>query len=258
MKQLQLFSRTRIISGVLAGMFICLLAMPFSANAARKQPTDPPYLYAGLRPYCTNMPIRAVAPKNNEKVVALTFDDGPWPVNTDKILDSLAKYSARSTFFMVSNNARQNPEIAKRVLKRGHEIANHSKTHSTYSPSKIAAELAVAQRDLKEITGVTPWLFRSPGLTTGPAINNFAASSQMCNISTDNDLGDWRSPRVSAATICARFKQQLHPGYIALMHDGGSHSETVKAVPCILAYAKKQGYKFATVSQLLNMGPDIH
>lgn len=258
MREIRLFTRSRFLFGIVAGVMACLLLAPLSVDAARKQPSDPPYLYPGLKPYCTNKPIRAVSPKNNEKVVALTFDDGPWPVNTDKILDSLSMYGARSTFFMVSNNAKTYPDIARRVLKRGHEIANHSKTHATYSPSKIAAELPIAQKELKQVTGVTPWLFRAPGLTTGSAINNFAASSQMCNISTNNDLGDWRSPRASAATICTRFKQQLHPGYIALLHDGGSHSQTVQAVPCILAHAKKQGYKFATVSQLLNMGPDIH
>lgn len=80
----------------------------------------------------------------------------------------------------------------------------------------------------------------------------------MCNIFTDADLGDWRSPRVSSYTLCERFKRALHPGYINLVHDGGSHTQTVNAVPCMLAYAKKQGYKFVTVSQLLNMGTPVY
>lgn len=248
----KLFNRQRVTIGVVVGLILCMFVAPLQTGAA----SYAPLLYPPKRPVCANKPIKSV--KTRHKVVAMTFDDGPWPVNTDKILDSLSMYGARSTFFMVSNNARRYPDIAKRVLKRGHEIANHSKTHGTYSSSKIAREIGYANWDIRVVTGTIPWLFRAPGLTRGSAIDARMSYYNMCNIFTDADLGDWRSPRVSAYTICQRFKRALHPGYINLVHDGGSHAQTVKAVPCMLAHAKRQGYKFVTVSQLLNMGTPLY
>lgn len=246
----KLFTPNSLRLGVVIGLLGCLFMVPVSVSAKYE-----PYLYPRQRPVCSSKPIRAV--KTSKKVVAFTFDDGPWPVNTDKILDSLSMYGARSTFFMVSSNAKRYPDIARRVLKRGHEVANHSVSHQ-YSPSKIANEIGVANWHLRQVTGVIPWAFRSPGLTRSSVIDQRVGYYNMCNIFTDNDLGDWKVPRASAWTLCQRFKRQLHPGYIALLHDGGSHSQTVKAVPCMLAHAKKQGYSFATISQMLNMGQHVH
>lgn len=251
MTRSQSFVRFGIGLGIAISLVLCSVFSFETAKAAYE-----PLLYAPPRPVCKPLPIRSV--KTTQKVVAMTFDDGPWPVHTQGILNHLSMYGARSTFFMVSNNAQAYPDIAREALRRGHEIANHSVDHASYNPSVIASQIGVANWELRQVTGVIPWMFRPPGLTQGKAIDERVAHYKMCNIFTDNDLGDWRSPRASAWVLCERFKQQLHPGYIALLHDGGSHAETVKAVPCMLAHAKKQGYKFATVSQLLNMGTHVH
>lgn len=189
-----------------------------------------------------------------KKVISFTFDDGPWPVNTKAIMDSFTKYSSKATFFMVGNNVTNNPSIARSVVSRGFEIGNHSLTHEYYSQSGISAEIAPAQRAIKSVTGVTPKYFRAPGGNFGTLVNSTAYSQGMCNIWTDSDLGDWRSPRYSSATLCSRFQRYVKPGSIILLHDGGSHTQTVNAVPCMLSWAKNHGYDVVPLSELLAMG----
>jgi peptidoglycan/xylan/chitin deacetylase (PgdA/CDA1 family) len=253
----KLFTANRLRWGIVVGLLACLVIAPMQAGAAYVKPsTSAPLLNSGPRARCGYKPIKSV--RTTQKVVAMTFDDGPWPVHTDAILNHLSTYGARSTFFQVSNNVLKYPTIAQRVFLRGHEIGNHAKTHAYYSPSVIATEFGQANKDFLAVIGVIPWSVRPPGLTRGTAIDQYVSSRGVCNVHTDNDLGDWKLPRASAYTLCQRFKQQLHPGYIALLHDGGTHAETVKAVPCMLAYAKSQGYKFMTVNQILNTGTHVN
>lgn len=251
----KMFTKIQVRTGMVVGLIACLMMGAAQASAAPPY-NSAPMNFATPRARCGYKPIRSV--RTTQKVVAMTFDDGPWPTNTDAVMNHLANYGAKGSFFMVSNNALKYPTIAKRVLLRGHEIANHAKTHASYSPSVIATEFSQANQDFFKIMGIFPWVVRPPGLTKGAAIDNYVSSRGVCNVHTDNDLGDWRSPRVSSATLCARFKQQLHPGYIALLHDGGSHTQTVNAVPCMLSYAKSQGYKFLTITQILNTGTHVN
>ncbi len=249
MEKVKLFVRRGSYTGIVLGFISCTLLASNTAGAVFLSP----YLNASKRPVCSSTPIRSV--ETSQKVVALTFDDGPWPVNTQSVMNHLEAYNAKGTFFMVSNNVLQYSAIAQDVYRRGHEVAGHAKTHAYYTDSKIAAEIAPSGRDIYDVIGqgVQIWAFRPPGLTQGPNIDKTVAAYGLCNIHTDYDIGDWKSPRISSATICDRFKRSLHPGYISLLHDGGSHTQTVNAMPCILSYAQSQGYQFVTVSQLLNM-----
>jgi len=191
--------------------------------------------------------------QTQEKVFALTFDDGPWPVNTQAIMNILRSrgYESKATFFMVSNNLQYYSTIGKEVKNRGYLIGNHSKTHATYNPSSIAAEIAPAQTDFKNILGVSPYYFRSPGLTQGEVIQSTLAVLGMCNIFTDTDLRDYISPRISPAEIVSNFSRTLNPGTITLLHDGGSHSNTVAAIHGILDVAESRGYRLITLPELL-------
>ncbi len=101
-------------------------------------------------------------------------------------------------------------------------------------------------------TGAYPRLFRSPGLSTSSTLQNALAYLSLCNIFMSISTGDAASPRPSAATICARFKSQLHPGAIVLAHDGGGyHESTAAAMSCMLDHATRQGYRVVTISELL-------
>lgn len=183
------------------------------------------------------------------KVVAFTFDDGPWPVYTDGVMDAFDARGVKATFFMIGNNVRANPSIARDVVNRGFEVGNHSATHS-YSPSTIVAEIPRANAIIREVTGAEPRLFRSPGLATSTRIDSAMQTYGMCNLFTTYDLGDSKTPRASASTLCSRFANSLHPGMIVLLHDGGSHRNTVDAVPCMLDVAISRGYTIVPAGHL--------
>ena len=189
----------------------------------------------------------------DQKLIAFSFDDGPWPVNTQAVMAIFEARHLTTTFFMIGNNVRNYPEIARDVVARGFEIGNHSQTH-VYSPATIAAEIPIANETIRRATGVTPKLFRSPGLTEGSNIQSALAAQGMCNIFTTTDLGDWKSPRASSSTLCSRFLSGLHSGEIVLLHDGGSHSSTVNALTCMLDIAGQRGYTVVPVGTLLESG----
>jgi peptidoglycan-N-acetylglucosamine deacetylase len=211
---------------------------------------QPKYPY--LR-YCRNgSPIRGIT--TTRKIIAFTFDDGPWPNHTQNIMTSFERYNWRATFFMIGNNVRTYPTIAKNVVARGHLVGNHSMTHQ-YNPDTIAREIRPTHDLIYKITGVHTTYFRPPGLTRSSTID-YAAYYQnySCNIHTDYDLGDWRSPRASASTLCSRFKTSLRRGSIVLLHDGGTHQQTVDAIPCMLNYVRSQGYTVVSLADLLKEG----
>lgn len=225
------------------------LLAPSRVLALDPAPTE----LASARLCSSSRQIKGIVTK--EKVISFTFDDGPWPTNTQAVMRSFEKYSWKATFFMVGNNAKRFPTIARDVVSRGFAVGNRSMTHSTYSQTGISREIGPAQTAIRSVTGVTPKVFRAPGGNFGTLVNSTSYTKfGMCNIWTDSDLGDWRSPRASSATLCSRFKTAVRPGSIILLHDGGSHTQTVNAVPCMLAWAKSHGYNVLPLEELLRAG----
>ncbi len=222
--------------------------MPASAAtpAVGWLPESPPsvFCYSGA-------PVRGV--NTRTRVVTFTFDDGPWPIYTQQIMRDFERRGFRASFFMIGQNAQTYASIARDVARRGHEVANHTMTHR-YSPSIIASEMQPAQRAIRQATNRRPHYFRAPGLTQSTIINAEVERLGLCNISTDYDLGDWTSPRVSAALLCERFRNSLRPGYIVLLHDGGSHANTAAAVPCMLDYLISQRYAVIPLHQMMQLG----
>ena len=187
------------------------------------------------------------------KIIAFSFDDGPWPTYTQAVMSSFEQRGLRSTFFWIGDNVNRYPDIARDVVARGFEVGNHSQTHH-YTASTIAREVPIANQTIRNITGEQPTLFRSPGLTQGESIQNALRDNGMCNIFTTVVLGDADLPRASAGTLCSRFANTVHAGEVVLLHDGGSHSQTVRAVPCMLDLALSRGYEIVTVGELLLAG----
>ena len=185
------------------------------------------------------------------KLVAFGFDDGPWPVTTESIMTELERRGMRATFFMIGAHLDKYPDIGRSVVARGHEAGNHTLSHQ-YTTKAIMKEIVPAANLIATITGAYPRLFRSPGLSTSATLQNALAYLSLCNIFMSVSTGDAASPRPSSATICSRFKSQLRPGAIVLAHDGGGyHETTAAAVPCMLDYATRQGYRVVTISELL-------
>jgi peptidoglycan/xylan/chitin deacetylase (PgdA/CDA1 family) len=238
---------TRAVSTAAASLTVCVPPPPPTTTTAPPPPPPPAY-----GRYCRNgAPIRAV--NTSKRIISFTFDDGPWPSHTANVMSTMERYGWRATFFVIGSNVRTYPDIARSIVRRGHLIANHSMTHS-YSPSTIAAQVPTTRQLIYDTTGVWTTYFRSPGLTLSSTINNAVFANNSCNVSTDVDLGDWRSPRASASTLCARFRNSLHPGMIVLLHDGGTHQQTVNALPCMLDYVRAAGYQVVPLGTLLREG----
>jgi peptidoglycan-N-acetylglucosamine deacetylase len=189
------------------------------------------------------------------KMVALTFDDGPDSRYTNDILDLLEEHDASATFFVVGNRVVEIPDVAKRIIQEGHEIANHTNTHpnlSTLSQSELNKEITDAEKAIFNVTGTRPNLFRPPlGLYNDEIVHNIRENEYIAVMwSWHQDTYDWRNPGVE--TIVNKVLKNITNGDIILFHDyGGDRSQTVKALSIILPELKKKGYQFVTVSELL-------
>ncbi|HHT7013480.1 polysaccharide deacetylase family protein [Bacillus cereus group sp. BfR-BA-01361] len=194
-----------------------------------------------------------------KKIVALTFDDGPHPIFTPQILDILAKYNAKATFFVAGNKVKRFPVILKRQVKEGHEIANHTYNHiydKNITAAKLTSELNQTDAIIKRITGYKPTLYRPVvGLHNNLIINTAIQNGKLVILwSWHQDPQDWRSP--AANKISRYITKGVKPGNIILLHDwNGSEfskiSQTVDALESIMKYLNNNGYKCVTVSELL-------
>ncbi|MCS6875158.1 MAG: glycosyltransferase [Pyrinomonadaceae bacterium] len=199
--------------------------------------------------------------------VALTFDDGPDPIWTPKILDILKQENVKASFFIVGANGEQNPGLVRRIVEEGHDIGNHSFTHPNMGkvPLKITdLELNATQRLIQSLTGRGTILFRPPYFgdaepQTPDEVEPIVEASRLGYIAVGLhiDPEDWKTP--GAETITERVIDAiLNPsedenkrGQIVLLHDsGGDRSQTVEALPKIIETLKSKGYKFVTVSEL--------
>lgn len=199
-----------------------------------------------------------------EKLVAITFDDGPHPVFTPQILDLLSKYDAKATFFVAGNKVVRFPEILKREVKEGHEIANHTYHHlyGSITSAKLTSELQETDKIIQKFTGVKPALYRPVGGFYNDRIINTAIKNQKEVVlwSWNQDTRDWANP--PASQICSYVTKGVKPGKIILFHDwhGSEFSktcQTVDALDTILNFLYKNGYKCVTVSELLYRSTQI-
>jgi len=193
--------------------------------------------------------------KTDEKVIALTFDDGPHKKYTPDILDILSKYNAKATFFIVGENAEKNPELALRVYEEGHELAIHTYTHPLRTNvSKLMKEIKQSHATIFGITGYSPVLFRPvKGQYTDAMIDAIVKEGyKVVMWSWHLDTFDWKNP--GEKRIVNTVLKGAKPGSVVLFHDGGGNREqTVRALKKILPELEKQGYKFVTISELLDI-----
>lgn len=191
--------------------------------------------------------------KTTEKIVAITFDDGPDANYTNQVLDLLAEYEAKATFFVIGQNAEKNPDILLRQYEEGHELANHTFTHPwTTSVHKLDKELKQTNEIIFSITGFRPTLFRPVGGQYTDAMINTAVNNgfKVVMWSWHQDTEDWANP--GAQKIIDTVLTGTRPGDVILFHDaGGDRSQTIKALEEILPELKRQGYQFVTISELL-------
>jgi peptidoglycan/xylan/chitin deacetylase (PgdA/CDA1 family) len=192
---------------------------------------------------------------SDRRMIALTFDDGPW-YDTSQFLDILEQYHVPATFFEVGEHISTYGEggaIERRMLADGDMIGDHTWSHVNVSGagSFAAAQISQTATAVQQAThGFTPCLFRAPfGTVSAPLISE-ARSMGFTTIQWDIDPRDWASPGVSA--IYDNVIANAHPGAIVLQHDGGGNrSETLAALPQEIQTLRSRGYQFVTVTQLL-------
>jgi peptidoglycan-N-acetylglucosamine deacetylase len=180
---------------------------------------------------------------NQRRVIYLTFDDGPHSPYTEQVLDLLAQYNAKATFFVVGRSARGNPDLIKSMYEAGHGIGNHTWSH-------------------RNLQGVTQEVFTQEMASTAQAVGKYMAScmrppygaTDASTHSHAREMGysvvmwsietwDWKRP--GASTIASRVINQAFPGAIVLLHDGGGNrTQTVAALAVILKELSAQGYSF--------------
>jgi peptidoglycan-N-acetylglucosamine deacetylase len=200
--------------------------------------------------------IKAATLPSNEKVIALTFDDGPWPETTEKILATLKKEKIKATFFVIGQPLKSYPEIGKKVLADGHAIANHTLHHwyNKMSPLVAQREIEDTAKIIKEVLNVETAYFRPPGGVLTNGLVSYAQSKKQSVLMWSVDSNDSHPHRPSPAAMVKTVVSQATPGGIVLMHDGGgNHDNTAKALPEMIAQLRAQGYTFATIPELLEL-----
>jgi cellulose synthase/poly-beta-1,6-N-acetylglucosamine synthase-like glycosyltransferase/peptidoglycan/xylan/chitin deacetylase (PgdA/CDA1 family) len=195
------------------------------------------------------------------KVLSLTFDDGPDPEYTPLILDILRARHVAATFFVVGVEAERSPGLIAREYAEGHEIGNHTYSHpniATVSAERASLELSATERIIEHAAGVSTILFRPPYNAdsepqTPEEIVPILRAQQAGYITIGEriDPRDWEKG-ATAEAIASEVIQEKDEGQIVLLHDGGGdRSATVAALPRIIDYFQQQGYRFATVGQLM-------
>ncbi len=187
-------------------------------------------------------------PHSNEKRVALTFDDGPNEKTTKQILNTLDKYDAKATFFMVGRCVEKNMNLTKDVLARGHEIGNHTWDHAnltTLTSKQILAEYNSTNEIIYKATGQYPTAFRPPyGARNKQVTDLISIPVVLWTI----DTLDWKYRNPDK--ILPVVKKNMKNNAIILMHD--IHQSTADGLDSVLSYLQDEGYEFVTVSEILN------
>jgi peptidoglycan-N-acetylglucosamine deacetylase len=200
--------------------------------------------------------------KTDEKVIALTFDDGPSPKWTPLILDELKEAGVKATFFMIGKYVEKYPDVAKRVIAEGHDAGIHTFNHPVllFAPQGyLEKEIKDGEAAIKNITGKTTKLFRPPKawLTANEKreISDLGYKIILWSLSSK----DW--VRFHDKHIRRYILSNVRPGDIVLFHDaggafrieGGNRKQTTKTLPRLIEKLKEKGYRFVTVSELLEL-----
>ena len=196
------------------------------------------------------------------RIIALTFDDGPDPVWTPKILEVLRRNHVHATFFVVGTHVAADPEILRQIVADGHQVGVHTFTHTDLgrvSPWRQSLELNETQLVIAGATGRTTSLLRPPYSSANDSLDNAewaavrgAAGQGYLTVLTTVDSGDWRRPGIDH--IVANATPKGARGQVVVMHDaGGDRTQTVAALERLLPRLASQGYTFATVGDAVGM-----
>ncbi|WP_313756660.1 polysaccharide deacetylase family protein [Tissierella sp.] len=193
-----------------------------------------------------------------EKILALSFDDGPHPKYTLEILDILKQYNVKATFFVLGKHAESYPDIINRQVSEGHEIGNHSYSHinmKKVSDKIIKEEFEKTQEIIYSISNIKPKVFRPPYGNYNDDVIKIVSSDNLSVVlwTFYQDSKDWSNPGVDVIVNTTLSKVQN--GDIILLHDYvyKKESHTVEALKIILPKLIDEGYRFVTISELIDI-----
>lgn len=184
------------------------------------------------------------------KWIALTFDDGPHPDYTPRLVEILKRHRVKATFFVVGKMAEQYPDLVRLLHQEGHAIGNHTYHHvnlTRLEAEQIAVEIKACGEVIRSLTGHAPHLFRPPGGDYNQTVAEIANALGYWLILWTDDPGDYARP--NEATLKQRLLDQLSNGGIILLHDGVP--ETIDLLPQLLDYLKREGYEIVLVDEML-------
>ncbi|MFY0543975.1 polysaccharide deacetylase family protein [Brevibacillus sp. H7] len=211
-----------------------------------------PCLAAG-KPLPAYEPIHRI--DTQKKVVALTFDDGPDAKYTPMILEVLHKNGVPATFFVLGSQVDKYPKVMQWIQKAGHEIGNHGYHHydlHKLTEQEVYDEIKRTEKSILKTTGILAQYYRPPGGVLTHDVMNAVQSSGYDIIHWSIDPQDWSLAR-TASVIVRSVKTNVTSGDIILFHDGGlNQPQTVAALQDLITDLRSRGYKFVTVSQLLD------
>ncbi|MGR3276364.1 polysaccharide deacetylase family protein [Acaryochloris marina NIES-2412] len=206
---------------------------------------QPPIRFQGQTIYGVQLP-------RDQKAIALTFDDGPWPHNTSTVLNILQQHHVKATFFVLGSNVAQYPHLLQQIATAGHAIGNHSWSHS-YQDHSLELALTEIQKTadiVEHYTGRKTTLFRPPGGFLDNGLASQASTQKMVTILWTIDDTYEGSVDLAVQNVI----KNATSGGIVLMHDGGGNRELmIKALPFVISELKRQGYQLVTIPQLLNL-----
>jgi peptidoglycan/xylan/chitin deacetylase (PgdA/CDA1 family)/sulfur carrier protein ThiS len=188
-----------------------------------------------------------------ERTVALTFDDGPWPGSTRRILRVLARLHVPATFFTVGEQVERYPELVRLEARLGMAVGSHSWSHPYRTPfadlprARLRAEVVRGEEALRA-AGVEPQLFRPPGGSYSDELVELARRRGMRLVLWSVDPADWQ-PETTRKRLVRRVLRAVRPGSIVLLHDGGGdRSATVKALPAIVEGIRRRGLELVALA----------
>lgn len=200
------------------------------------------------------MVVMRSTPDAPKKMVALTFDDGPWPYSTDAVLRVLQREKVKASFFTIGTQAQRYPAMVRRIAREGHLVENHTMRHrklvgASIGRTGVRDEIQREQRLVRSLVKRMPQWFRPPGGHVNGVIVDEARRAGTRLVLWDVDPQDWRRP--GAGAIVERVCGNVRPGSVVLLHDGGGNrTQTVQSLTWIIRRLKAEGYTFVTLDQL--------
>jgi peptidoglycan/xylan/chitin deacetylase (PgdA/CDA1 family) len=203
--------------------------------------------------------------RGNPRGIALTFDDGPHPRYTPRVLEILERFQARATFFVIGKNLEKDGNLVASACRAGHIVGNHSyhhfRTMSFLSPCQIRREIIRCQEEVGKWAGYRPRFYRQPAGFRNPKIFGILKELEMTLVGWQVRAFD--TQRRDSKTVAQRILDKALPGGVILLHDGSDSEKnedraaTVEALPLILQGLKGRGMEFLTLDELFGMSKEI-